>query len=579
MRKFLTAIIFGMSLTCAVFAGDISDVNIFENNNPEIELFGAPETEFFTEPEPVINCATQIFANSLSATSNEVNESDPEYIIQAWIYKNFQSPDVIKKVLSCPEVLNIPETETIKFQPIAFNFPGGRQVVVNYETQPKILKQRLLAANKIFLPETDPSPRIGAPNDSAIWTNTEPAWYGILVVQHGALDNFIGDDKNNTISLKYLEQNIGKFYPSGNKCTSKSALANNNKIINITGHKTINMEDDSNDYYVAGDANLQWITWGEVALDVAITVATVGGGAVIIGATKGIRASRAAKNLVVVIKDLEKIDKVQDYIKLTRESARITEELSKLDKVKDAAAYASKADDIKNLGKNIKDLEKLDKVGEYKNASKSFEDVMKWRRAFKSLKLPQRGNVIARAWRSMRAFSTGGKTITKGAKVARSSMKSGKILDWLFHSTLKNIGKLGKLEQAGGLLYGTMKFAGDMYDWSETSTGEFTSGIEFKPLCLLSADDLAGQENVVNHGMWFMWAGDSVNQADDDAAYLQAMDFASKFNQDLIETQEDEGNFCDVDIFVVRPIIRNPGDDNAQLYYLIMNDQPWSTVE
>ena len=119
-----------------------------------------------------------------------------------------------------------------------------------------------------------------------------------------------------------------------------------------------------------------------------------------------------------------------------------------------------------------------------------------------------------------------------------------------------------------------------MYDWTETSTGEFTNGIEFAPLLLLSADDLqGGQENVVNHGMWLMWAGDAISAADDDAAYLQAMDFAAKFHEDLTEHQNETATPCNVDIFVVRPVLRNPGSDSPELYYLIMNDTPWTTNE
>ena len=75
-----------------------------------------------------------------------------------------------------------------------------------------------------------------------------------------------------------------------------------------------------------------------------------------------------------------------------------------------------------------------------------------------------------------------------------------------------------------------------------------------------------------------MWAGDSYSAADDDSAYLQAMDFANKFHYNLDKIQNDTNDFaCDVDIYVVRPIIRNPGTENPELYYLIMNDEPWTT--
>ena len=124
-----------------------------------------------------------------------------------------------------------------------------------------------------------------------------------------------------------------------------------------------------------------------------------------------------------------------------------------------------------------------------------------------------------------------------------------------------------------------LTFLGEMYDVTSVETSEFTNNIDMKPYLLLSADDIDGQDNVVNYGMWLMWLGDSVSEEDDNAAYLQAMDFAQKFHQDLIETQDEENSqICDVDIYVVRPIIRNPGTNNESLYWLIMNDEPWSSV-
>ena len=98
-------------------------------------------------------------------------------------------------------------------------------------------------------------------------------------------------------------------------------------------------------------------------------------------------------------------------------------------------------------------------------------------------------------------------------------------------------------------------------------------------MLLLAADNMDDQDNIVNYGMWMMWSGDSTNPADDDAAYLQAMDFAQKFYQDLTEAQDEINRHpCNVDIYVVRPIIRNPGTAHQQLYWLFMNDEPWSTV-
>jgi hypothetical protein len=564
-----------------------------------------------TSPENTIKatCAQQVFADALIADAASVNEESPEVDIQAWIYKNFQNPAVIQKVLDCPEIANLDAEDNFKIPPVEYQFPAGRKIVVNYETQPKILKQRMLIAGKRSLPCTTNdciSPQVGAPGDTNIWTNTEPAWYAILIVQAGALDSYIGEKKNNVISLKYLEENIDKFYPhnynegtmpvSSSMCTTRSAFADDNDIVNIAATKSVGLESygdedgdgkkDTNDYYIAGDVNLQWVTWSEVAADVIITIVTWGGGAVVVGATKGLRAAKVGKNLVKSIKVLKEVDAVKDYVNIVNKASRAAEELKAIDKVTDAARWASKSDEIKDLEKVMKEAEKTGDVKKYKEAVSSFEKIQNLRRGMKAWKIPQRGNVIARSWRIAKGFTKlmrSGKTISKAEKVARAGMKSGKIRNWLFINTVKNGARLAKMESQAGLLYGALKFTGDMYDWSETSSGEFTSNIELKPLGLLSGDDLTGQENVVNYGMWLMWAGDSMSAEDDDAAFLQAMDFANKFQQDMQETQDEEsgkgrsaGSMCDVDIFVVRPIIKNPDSDNPELYYLIMNDIPWS---
>ena len=175
--------------------------------------------------------------------------------------------------------------------------------------------------------------------------------------------------------------------------------------------------------------------------------------------------------------------------------------------------------------------------------------------------------------------------MNKAGRVARAGMstRSAKIKSYLFDATLKHGARLAKFERNVGFLYGAITFLGDMYDRTSTTSKEFSNGIEFKPLCLLSADDLNGQENVVNYGMWLMWIGNSMDEADDDAAYLQAMDFASKFYYQLDEFQDEHGANCNVDIYVVRPIIRldetNVENPSGELFYLFMNEIPWSTAE
>ena len=525
-------------------------------------------------------CASHVFANALAQSASNVRESDSEEVIQQWIYSVFTDKNTISNVLACPEIASVADNETIAFTPVQYIFPMGREVVVKYETQPKILKQRLSLANKRELPESDPNPRIGTPDDNTIWTYTDPAWYAIMIVESGALSNFVGPNKNNTISLKYINDNIDDLYPQNSSCTTKHAFARDSKPINQAVKQTVNIENDSNDYYVAGDANLAWIGYTEIALDVVITVATMGGGMVLTGITKSARASRALKGLSSTLGGLRKLDTVQDYIKQSARIAQLTDDIAKLD---DAAKIAEKTAELDKLKDSIKTLEQADDVKKYKEAAETFSDLNKYRKTLKGIKaIKQRGNVIARGVKvakSAKAAMGGNKLITKGAKLGRASKLSTRVGDMLFQSTMANLGRLGKMETIGGAIYGGIQFVGGMmYDFTETSTGDFTNDIEFKPLLLLSADDLQGEQaDKINYGMWLMWMGDSTNPADDDAAYLQAMDFAAKFHEDLMEVQNDKNTPCNVDIYVAKPILKNPGTADSEIYYLIMNDVPWTT--
>ena len=532
-------------------------------------------------------CATDVLARALVAHADEISPSVDDIEAQSWVRRVFAMPDVLADVLKCPEVASMDDADTINFQPIVFKFPtAARTLTIRYATQAHVLRQRQLLAGKRSVPTGNPSPEIGAPGDATIWTNTDPAWYGIMVVQAGALNAFVGADKNNTISLQYIYDNVDNLYPRGFTCTSKSALANDNDAINRAATATVGLaaagQDDSNDYYVAGDVDLRWISYAEMGMDVVLTVATVGGSQVILGATKAARASKTLKQLSTSLRELSRLDTVRDYIRMSARYATAAEELAKIDRAADAASYAAKAREVDSLRDAMRAMEAGDDVKKYRDAANAYSELNAYRHSLgglRAIKAARRGNVLTRAWRAFRAAGSGEKMLNRGAKIARSSMKSGRIRDSLFHATMRNAGRLARVEAAGGILYGVLKFGLDMYDRTEVSTDKYTSGLDFKPLLLLSADDLDGMSNVVNYGMWLMWAGDSVSAADDDAAYLQAMDFAAKFHQDLLEVQNDGDSPCAVDIYVVRPIIRNPGDTDQALFYLIMNDVPWTTAK
>jgi len=616
-------------------------------------------------------CASEIFLNALEDHSSEISEEDDENKVRLWAQNTMSEPSVLEQVLHCPELSdkNVNDDTTIHFSPIVFEFPGSdRTITISYSTQPKVLKQKLILATKKSLPNGDPNPKLMDPNDPAIYINTDPAWYGIMVVQHDSLKDFVGPGKNNTLSLKYLVDNIDDIYPIGYGCTSRSAWANDDDTINQVVRTLVDLKDDNNDYYVAGDINLEWVGYAEIAADIIITVATVGvGEAAMIGARMA-RIAKNSKQLIKNLRNLSKLDDVRKYAKKAKEISDATENVTKLKKSiknakkyqramkkaeklksagKDASKYEKKAQkllkdskqmhpdmtpaeltnpdllkaerktvkkEIKDLKKEAKEMEKnSDNVKQFKESSETFSELNKY---YKELhagfrKRPQTGNLVTRNLKKMnnirktiKAANKGSKLLNKSGKLARAGMstRSEKFGNWLFNTTLKHSARLARVERDTGLLYGAVSFLADSYDFTSSSNNEYTNGIDFKPFCLLSADDIPGQENVVNYGMWLMWEGNSTMPEDDDAAYLQAMDFASKFFHQLDEFQDAKLNewnisaeteapeeklakmffLCNVDIYVVRPIIRIDESDSenttGELFYLFMNEIPWSTA-
>ena len=601
----------------------------------EILAMAHPESENLTP------CATQVFTEALYDEMDDIDEDEtPEIEVRAWAQTVMFDKDVLQEALDCPELKKITDRlQTVTFTPIYFQFPNGREITINYTTQLKVLDQKLLLAGKPSLPNGDPNPRLMDTNDPAKYINTDPAWYAIMVVEHNSLSNFVGPDKNNTLSMKWINDNIDDIYPRGAFCTSKSALANDHYTINQVVRELVDLEKDTNDYYVAGDVNLEWIMYAEIAAEVALTIVTVGTGEAAMIGLKGVRATRTAKNLAKSMKALRKEKEVISYIEKARIITQHTDDIAKLGKYeknvkklekarktgKDTTKYEKEInktldaakkidptvteealknpDKIKDLQKTlgqetkkledeIKELEKgNDSVKQYKKTAESFSDVMKYRRNLRAFKRPQTGNIVTRnlkkigtAGKTLKAAQGGAKMMTKAGKVARAGMssRSAKIGDWLIDSTLKHGARFARFERDLGGLYGAVVFLGDLYDRTSNTSQQYSNGIEFKPLCLLSADDLNGQENEVNYGMWLMWEGNSTDAADDDAAYLQAMDFAEKFNYILNEYQDEHGQNCNVDIYVVRPIIRldetNPDETKGELFYLFMNDIPWTSA-
>jgi len=570
-------------ISLPVFAQDSDKILTAE------EILVAAHTEY---PTP---CATEKFAAAVANELTDEYQNASEAEVRAIAHRAMFDGDVLREVLDCPELQRITDRlTTITFTPIVYTFTNEREITINYTTQLKVLDQKLALTDKPSLPNGDPSPRLMDENDPAIYINTDPAWYAIMVVEHGSLSNFVGEKKNNTLSLQWINDNIDNIYPRGAFCTSKSALANDHYTINEVVHEIADLDKDTNDYYVAGDVNLEWIMYAEIAFDIVLTIVTVGGSEVAMVAAKAARAART----------LSKLDDVKDYVNIARKIANQTKEIEKIEKqikkTKDVAKLEKLKRQQKELQESVKGLEKTasdmekasENVKQFKESAKAVSDLMKYQDRLLAFKRPQTGNIFTRNLKRVKAGVTtikaanqGAKVMNKAGRVARAGMssRSARIGDWLIDSTLKHGARLARVGRDLGMLYGAVAFLGELYDKTSNTSDEYTNGIEFKPLCLLSADDLEGQENVVNYGMWLMWLGNSVDPADDDAAYLQSMDFAEKFSYVLNEYQDEHGKNCNVDIYVVRPIIRldesDPENTRGELFYLFMNDKPWTTAE
>lgn len=650
-------------------------------------------------------CARAVFANALASTAKKMignqtlNPDDADATeINTFAHAAFYDIETLNAVLKCPELQSAPDDDPIIFETISYTFPNGRLININYETTKKLLKQKLSLAQKHKSDPNAINPDIALDvRDGNIWTNVDPAWYAILIAEHGTLDEFVGPDKNNILSVQYLTDNIKNLYPKnhGAACTSRTAIAGDGDMINIAATRTVGgagpkhiPESDaeqeqsklarSNDYYVLGDRDLRFISGLEIAGDVVLTIVTYGGYEIVRGALTAARGARAFSRAQNAIRALRTSRDIARYTKTTQRASDITRAIKTIDNIDDSFTSVSKtyraatqnvqsltrkrdllrarnadpktiqsveseleiatkqadhaksatqtATQLRNAEQTLKNNKQLnpkqteqlkkqiselkqkytDELNELKNTHASeiatlekTSDVQQYRDLVKSRQelahsvyllrqgkiafRANRGLLPVRAYRAVRATRSGlknAKTIDRAAKTVRANTGnlSSKINDWLFHNTLKNINAIARVPATLSLLHLGVKIAGDMYDVTDISSGEYTNNLELKPYLLLAADNLPGYENVVNYGMWLLWAGSSTTPADDDAAFLQAMSFAEKFHQDLTELQSDRGiNACDIDIYVVRPIIRNPGTDNAELYYLFMNDVPWTT--
>ena len=190
----LKNVLFSLFIFC------IPTISIAENGTYSMD-------DYLTVTPDNTKCATKIFEQALRDNVNVIESVDDADTteIDTWVHYAFAQPGVLRAILACPELQSRASDETIVFETVAYTFPNGREIKINYETQKHVLEQRLLLADKKPLPTGDISPNLS--DDVAngnIWVNVDPAWYAILVAEHGSLDEFIGPGKNNVVALRYI---------------------------------------------------------------------------------------------------------------------------------------------------------------------------------------------------------------------------------------------------------------------------------------------------------------------------------------------------------------------------------------
>nr|MBQ0091652.1 hypothetical protein [Candidatus Enterousia merdequi] len=111
------------------------------------------------------DCASNIFSNALIEHSDEIKGNEPENNVRIWAHNIMSEAAVLEQVLKCPEVSSVSDTTTIAFTPIVYEFDNGRKITINYSTQPKVLKQKLILSKKRSLPNGDANPQLMDFND------------------------------------------------------------------------------------------------------------------------------------------------------------------------------------------------------------------------------------------------------------------------------------------------------------------------------------------------------------------------------------------------------------------------------
>lgn len=388
-------------------------------------------------------------------------------------------------------------------------------------------------------------------------------WYGILVVKAGSLDEYAKQELP-IISTEYMKSHRDDFYPEnssgmGRGCTYHNHMANDNDVINRATHITMKQDDNwwsGSDFYVFDGSSVYW-GWATIAGEVALALATLGLSAEATAAktavqltntgVKAIKGSSSAFKSVKLTKDISKLEKARDAAvaaKATKKGATAAEATA------NAATRKAAVDALADAGitfKRAPTAKTLNNVGNaLKTALANNTAPVSW---------------TSSLWRPWRLVASGAKDI-----VPRTANALGPGAKWSQ--------RFATLAIAGGAV-GANYLGRELlksFGYSTAALKDPTTGdISFNSFGLLSDDNEEGRENVVSHGAWIQF--ETIGTKNEDDALNEAVRFAEELTQDINDINATDPQ-CNVDIYVVQPAISNPKKlpGAKAIWYIIQNN-------
>ena len=391
-------------------------------------------------------------------------------------------------------------------------------------------------------------------------------WFGILVVKKGSLDDYYTKDKP-LISSTYMKEHKDKFFPANSDrllglrkgCTHGNHTAHDKDVINQAAHITMDEQDSffkGNDYYVYDGEDVYWGTAVLVG-EIALALITFGVSAEVEGGLTGAKVSKDVLDVGKAVKSVE----IAKNTKKVQDAAKAASAITRTSSAADKAAAIAKLEQAGIKVTNKVGYAQLNKIGQILSAANQNTG---WVSAL----------VRGSKWRMLKngAKKIGPTTkqiFTRGASFGRTLA-----IGALAYGGVKAADSFSN--KAHNLFVSFLKANG--YSSSSTTITDDPrfKDIKFNSFGLLSADDIEGHENDVSHGTWLQFdtvgeidSGDENTPGDAEA---EATRFAQEFAEDVRKINK-ETPLCDIDIFVVRPVIGDPFNQGKKdVYYILYTD-------